>query len=211
MRIRMNFSTITVMALLVGCAHAGPVPSSAHSAASSPPVATVAPPAVPVLPASSHVTGLPYPALCILRHAANGGWLPDRRCTPGAATSAVTQANIHTTICVSGYTGTIRPPESETSKLKTTAMRSYNEPPEGRSITELDHVVPLELGGSNAVSNFWPQPSDIQNAEYKNTKDNVERSLNRAVCARTPRITLAQARNAIAYDWTTALQSLHLK
>jgi hypothetical protein len=212
MRIRTKIVTFAAMIMLAGCTSTGPTPSPVHPAVSSPTVATVTtPPAVPVLPASSHVAGLPYPAACILRHAANGGWLPDQHCTPGAATSAVTQANIHTTICVTGYTGTIRPPVAETSKLKTTAMRSYNEPAQGRSITELDHLVPLELGGSDYVPNFWPQPSDIPNAGYKNTKDNIERTLNRAVCARTPRVTLAQAQNAIAYDWTTALQSLHLK
>lgn len=40
--------------------------------------------------------------------------LPDPRCTPGAIGPAVTQANIHHTICVAGYTARVRPPEDVT-------------------------------------------------------------------------------------------------
>lgn len=168
-------------------------------------------PSVLVLPASNHVTGLPYPVRCALRHSANGRWLPDPGCTPGAASSAVSQSNIHSTICITGYTASVRAPESETSRVKTAAMRSYNQPTPGRTTTELDHQVPLELGGSNDIKNLWPEPSDISNGGYRNTKDSVERALNRAVCAAHPRVTLVQAQNAINDDWTTALQALHLK
>ena len=38
------------------------------------------------------------------------GRLPDRRCTPGAIDPAVTQADIQSTICVTGYADTVRPP-----------------------------------------------------------------------------------------------------
>lgn len=168
-------------------------------------------PSVLVVPASGHVTGLPYPARCAMRHSANGRWLPDPGCTPGAASSAVDQGNIRTTICTTGYTATVRAPESETARVKTAAMHSYNQATPGRTTTELDHQVPLELGGSNDIKNLWPEPSDISNGGYRNTKDSVERALNRAVCAAHPRVTLVQAQNAINDDWTTALQSLHLK
>lgn len=173
--------------------------------------ATEPAPSVLVLPASGHVTGLPYPARCAMRHAANGRWLPDPVCTPGAASAAVRQDNIHSTICMTGYTASVRAPEAETARVKTTAMRSYNQPVPGRTTTELDHQVPLELGGSNDVKNLWPEPSDIPNGGYRNTKDSVERSLHSAVCATHPRITLVQAQNAINDDWTTALAVLHLK
>ena len=42
--------------------------------------------------------------------AASGDYLPDPVCTPGAADPAVTQDNIDSTICTSGYTATVRPP-----------------------------------------------------------------------------------------------------
>src|ERR1700751_1081179 len=44
--------------------------------------------------------------------------LPDPPCTPGATNPTVTQATIHQTICTSGWTATVRPPESYTEQLK---------------------------------------------------------------------------------------------
>src|SRR3989338_6405173 len=41
--------------------------------------------------------------------------LPDHACTPGAINPAVTQSNIHETICRKGFTKTIRPPQSVTT------------------------------------------------------------------------------------------------
>jgi hypothetical protein len=35
--------------------------------------------------------------------------LPDSKCTPGSTNAAVTQNNIKDTICVRGYTKTVRP------------------------------------------------------------------------------------------------------
>lgn len=51
--------------------------------------------------------------------------LPNPRLTPGATNPAVTQADIHSTICVRGYTRTIRPPERYTERLKRHQIRAY--------------------------------------------------------------------------------------
>src|SRR5260221_14592499 len=51
--------------------------------------------------------------------------LPDPSCTPGATNPGVTQANIHQTICVQGWTKTVRPPVDYTSQLKREQMRAY--------------------------------------------------------------------------------------
>ena len=51
--------------------------------------------------------------------------LPDTAMTPGAINPAVTQANIHETICVRGYTRTIRPPERYTEGLKRRQLARY--------------------------------------------------------------------------------------
>jgi len=72
---------------------------------------------------------------------------------------------------------------------------------------ELDHLVSLELGGSNDAGNLWPERNDHP-AGGINSKDVVENTLNRAVCSH--RVTLAAAQSAIATDWTTALADLHL-
>jgi hypothetical protein len=128
--------------------------------------------------------------------ARDSGRLPDRRCTPGAIDPAVTQADIQSTICVSGYTATVRPPESQTEAFKFgQAYPAYGILAGAKS--ELDHLVPLELGGANDAANLWPQVGPLPNP-----KDSVERALNRAVC--DGRIRLARAQRAIARDWETA-------
>ena len=84
---------------------------------------------------------------CVLR---DHGQLPDPRCTPGSIDPAVTQANLRSTICKSGYTKKVRPPESQTERFKyDVAYPAYRTP--GSERTELDHLVPLELGGGYAV------------------------------------------------------------
>src|SRR5690349_7314738 len=51
---------------------------------------------------------------------------PDPRCTPGAVNPGVTQATIATTICRSGWTSTVRPPESITQPEKLASMAAYS-------------------------------------------------------------------------------------
>ncbi len=128
------------------------------------------------------------------------GQLPDPRCTPGSIDPAVTQADIRSTICKGGWTATVRPPESQTERFKyDVAYPAYRTP--GSERTELDHLVPLELGGSNDATNLWPEYPPTPNP-----KDKVENALNAAVC--DGRITLAAAQNAIAADWLTAEKKL---
>ena len=53
--------------------------------------------------------------------------LPDPRCTPGAVSPAVTQANISSTICRRGYTEKVRPPESVTEPEKKASLAAYGD------------------------------------------------------------------------------------
>ncbi len=133
------------------------------------------------------------------------GQLPDPRCTPGSIDPAVTQAHIRSTICKkvrSGWTATVRPPESQTERFKYhVAYPAYGTPQSER--TELDHLVPLELGGSNDATNLWPEYPPTPNP-----KDKVEDALNAAVC--DGRVKLAAAQAAIAADWLTAEKKLGL-
>jgi hypothetical protein len=133
--------------------------------------------------------------------------LPDSACTPGAIDPAVTQANIQQTICKTGYTGDIRPSASITKKFKQQSLAEY-----GliyNHSTEYDHLVSLQLGGTNAVTNLWPEPNRSGAPGTTNPKDTVENTLHRAVCSQ--KITLAQAQQAIATDWTSADAKLGLK
>jgi len=70
----------------------------------------------------------------------------DPRCTPGAISSAVNQANVQSTICSYGYTDRVRPPESITEPEKDASLAAYGDAGPLRDY-EYDHLVPLELGG----------------------------------------------------------------
>jgi hypothetical protein len=132
--------------------------------------------------------------------------LPDPNCTPGAISPAVTQANIGSTICQSGYTSTIRPPEAITDTEKQASALAYSYT--GSFATaEYDHLVPLELGGDpNDPANLWVEPNDIPGATTTaNTKDVLEDALNGLVCS--GQLSLAVAQVAIASNWVTAYQT----
>jgi hypothetical protein len=122
---------------------------------------------------------------------------PSPRCTPGAIDPAVTQANIHRTICVSGYTERVRPPESITEVEKRLSMEAYGAGSSLRAY-EYDHLVSLELGGArNDPRNLWPEPGGSPNP-----KDALENHLHAEVC--DGRMKLATAQLTIARDWVSA-------
>ena len=98
--------------------------------------------------------------------------------TPGVVNPEVTQANIAQTICVQGWTRTIRPPTSYTSELKLRQLREYGIAGSPSDYQE-DHLISLELGGHPTdPRNLWPQP--IERAE---DVDEIENELNEKVCA----------------------------
>jgi hypothetical protein len=67
------------------------------------------------------------------------------------------------------------------------------------SCCEVDHLIPLEIGGSNDVKNLWPQPQDPRPGSYE--KDSLENDLHRRVCK--GEMSLADAQKCIASDWVT--------
>lgn len=143
----------------------------------------------------------PAPSSC---HAIGSGLYerPDPSCTPGALNPAVTQATIYKTICVAGWTDTVRPPESITEQEKAASIAAYGDTGSIGDY-EYDHFVPLELGGaSNDSRNLWPEPQ-----ESPNPKDAVENYLNRQVCDHE--MTLAHAQAVIAANWVTIYRRLH--
>jgi len=119
---------------------------------------------------------------------------------PGATNPAVTQANIATTICVHGWTKTIRPPVSYTDRLKRSLMASEHLPG-ALGDYELDHDISLEIGGNPTdPNNLWMQRwHGDWNAHQK---DAIETKLKRLVCSGT--ITLAEAQREISTDWVAA-------
>lgn len=134
----------------------------------------------------------------------SGNYLPDSLTTPGSLNPAVNQSNIFSTICVSGYTATVRPPSSFTTHLK---EEQLNSPPYSAfkdtklADFEEDHFISLELGGSPTDSkNLWPEP--LNGAFGARTKDKLENKLHSMVCSKT--MTLATAQHLITTDWYSA-------
>jgi hypothetical protein len=99
-------------------------------------------------------------------------------------------------LCAAGFrTSTIRDvPTSEKHAVESEyglAPRAY-----GRAI-EIDHIVPLELGGSNAIANLFPEPG-TGTASY-HVKDRLENRLRALVCRGAFRLRSAQRQ--IAANW----------
>ncbi|MFC7264355.1 hypothetical protein [Streptomyces lutosisoli] len=133
--------------------------------------------------------------------------LPDPSCQPGDLNPDVTQDTIDSTICVSGWTATVRPSSSYTTALKKKQIVEYGYTDTSTSDYEEDHFVPLELGGSpKSALNLWPEPE--YGTKTAANKDTVENKLKKAVCAGT--VSLTDAQDAIITDWTTALSDLGL-
>jgi hypothetical protein len=154
---------------------------------------------------AEHGSSHPSPAVSSARvtaptssecHSVNG--LPDPICTPGVADPRVTQDNILTTICVSGYTTKVRPSSAYTDALKQKQIKAYGYADTKLANYEEDHLIPLELGGHPTdPKNLWPEP--LNGAYPATTKDGVENSLHNKVCSGL--MALAAAQTAIAKNW----------
>jgi hypothetical protein len=133
--------------------------------------------------------------------------LPDPKRTPGSINPNVTEDTKATTICMSDWTKTIRPPSAYTSALKLVQIVEYGYSDRSPSHYQEDHLVPLEIGGApRDPANLWPEPNDIvlpDGTEVgSDAKDNLENYLHRQVCAGT--MPLGDAQRLIAGDWIAA-------
>lgn len=122
---------------------------------------------------------------------------------PGAVNPAVTQADIRITICVSGWTTTIRPPASYTNKLKLQQMANLKLTGTPHDYEE-DHLISLEIGGNpTSPQNLWPQPwTGPANAHHK---DRLENLLHKLVC--TGKLSLTDAQHEISSDWVASYRT----
>ena len=188
------------LALLLALAGCGSIPPPPPAPASSLPT-FIASPSIPGQPTPlpsqvsdpGHVTGtLTGPC-----HTSDNGSLPDRSCTPGAYDPTITAAML----CSPLYTtSSYRPPSSETTRFK----YQVAEPAYGQHNVsgELDHLISLELGGSNDASNLW-----VEAGKIPNPKDKIENALHAWVCAASgqeAQLRLNSAQTAIALNWETA-------
>jgi hypothetical protein len=108
------------------------------------------------------------------------------------------ETTIHQTICVSGYSRTVRPPSWYTSKLKHRQLAAEGIVGRMRDFEE-DHLIPLSVGGNpRDERNLWPEPRfGVWNAEKK---DQLEDIMHRGVYDGS--ITLRAAQDAFRGNWT---------
>jgi hypothetical protein len=139
----------------------------------------------------------------------NGYPVPDPKCTPGGVVPNLSAAILRDpgwrTKCIRNCQST------EKQKHVTYSWYSLAAPigNDGANQTcELDHLVPLELGGADGLGNIWPQcgPSDVRLRDrYFKRKDQVENYL--AARVRAGQMSLDEAQRGIAADWTQYLES----
>ena len=120
------------------------------------------------------------------------GALQDSDCTPGDIITTATKDDI----CKSGYAKSVRNvPTSE----KNAVYAEYGITHHSAGQYEVDHLVSLELGGSNDISNLWPEAASPTPGFHQ--KDRVENYLHEQVCSGA--ISLQQAQYEIATNWLT--------
>jgi hypothetical protein len=120
---------------------------------------------------------------------AHGG-LPDSACTPGAIFPNATMQQI----CTPGYASSVRNvPFSEAEQV----YAEYGIYHHYAGQYEDDHLVPLELGGSNDIANLWPEAAAPTPGFHQ--KDEVENYLHDQMCSGA--ISLKDAQTQIATNW----------
>jgi hypothetical protein len=116
--------------------------------------------------------------------------LADSACTPGDLLATGTKD----AICKSGYASSVRNvPDSEKNQV----YAEYGIASHSPGQYEVDHLVSLELGGSNDISNLWPEAASPKPGFHE--KDKVENYLHSQVCSGA--ISLEQAQIEIATNW----------
>ena len=94
-------------------------------------------------------------------------------------------------VCTPGYSKSVcNVPQSE----KNTVYLEYGTRRHSPGSYEVDHLISLELGGSNSIKNLWPEKQP-----GARSKDKLENSLHRDVCDET--ISLRTAQRRIVHWW----------
>lgn len=124
---------------------------------------------------------------------ANSPIVPNARLTPGMIDPNATVPMI----CKAGYSASVR---NVPQWVKHRVFVDYGVDPMSDSF-EVDHLISLELGGSNSILNLWPQSYTTQPLNA-HRKDVLENKLHTLVCS--GHLDLATAQKEIATDWILA-------
>jgi hypothetical protein len=123
--------------------------------------------------------------------------LPDSACTPGAIIATTTRAEI----CASGYARSVR---DVNEAEKNQVYAEYDIKSHRTGEYEVDHLISLEIGGSNDIANLWPEPANPRPGFHE--KDQVENYLHDQVCSGA--MSLAQAQEQIATNWLAVYEKM---
>jgi hypothetical protein len=118
--------------------------------------------------------------------------LPDPKMTPGAALPVTAKD-----ICVPGYAGRTR---NVPQHVKDKAYELYGIETHKAGDYEVDHLISLELGGSNDISNLWPE--SFHGTWNAHDKDRLENRLHELVC--DDKMELSEAQTLISTNWIKA-------
>ncbi len=119
--------------------------------------------------------------------------LPDPKLTPGDAFDVTAQD-----VCVPGYARKVRDVPQE---LKRQVYAEYGITEHHPGDYEVDHLISLELGGSNSIKNLWPE-SRRTSPWNAYVKDQLEDKLHELVC--DGELDLKMAQREIAANWIEA-------
>ena len=122
--------------------------------------------------------------------------LPDPKLTPGDTFDVTVQD-----ICAPGYSRKVRNVPAE---MKREVYAEYGVTSHGPGDYEVDHLIPLELGGSNSIKNLWPE-SHRTSPWNAQVKDGLEGKLHELVCS--GQLDLKTAQQAIASNWIEAYKT----
>jgi len=125
------------------------------------------------------------------------GPLPDPGCTPGGVIEGVTKEQI----CVLGYSKAVR---NVLVEMKDEVYREYGVTSHKPGQYEVDHLISLELGGSNDISNLWPEAANPRPGYHE--KDRVENYLHKQVCK--GKVSIEEAQRQIATNWLVVFKKL---
>jgi hypothetical protein len=138
-----------------------------------------------------------------------GAWLPDPECSLGDAFPLTTiQINgeyaeepggvIVGDICVSGYSANIR---DVTQARKEQVYAAYGVVSRVTGEYEVDHIIPLAIGGTNEVTNLFPQPAYPLPGFHQ--KDVCEVCFKNKICK--GELDIREAQKMMAKNWTRCL------
>ncbi len=126
------------------------------------------------------------------------GAYPDRACTPGAIFPNATREEI----CVPGYSRSVR---NVSSQKKESIYAAYGISSRSPGQYKIDHLISLQLGGSNETANLFPKAAEPRPGFHE--KDEVENYLHAQMCLGT--ITLRESQLLISRHWLDVYHLLH--